>query len=261
MHKTSIGFDVTGFGANLNYKRAPSFSAYILKINRVNPDPAEGIDPDYIDTPSLNALVDSRVKAERSAKQMELTITAATGVPEASVRKEIDAVIGDGAAYRQQAFEKLPYQENTDFMWGMRVSAGYHYHLPLVICNVRAGLDYLWGKFKSKALYPASLAQLGWGVKTGVGLDYKLTDQATFGFEGGVRVSAFKNISNTSWFVLPYGQMVCGFSPHPDYSISAFMGYFFPTKFTINTGGGNIPSGTRCKVDGIFGGLRVARYF
>lgn len=262
MHKTSIGFDLVGFGANLNYKRAPSFPNYTLKIDNTL-DPADSeIGPGYIDAPSLNELVDLGVKAERSGKSsFELPVKTGTDVPKDTARKQVANTIGEGVGYKQKVFDKLPYQSNNGFMGGVGVSAGYHYHLPLVIFNVRAGLDYLWGKFKSKDLYPGSLAQLGFGVKTGVGIDYKLTDKATFGFEGGVRVSAFKNISNTSWFALPYGQMVCGFNPHPDYGVSAFFGYFFPTRFTINSSGGHIPSGTKCKVDGVFGGLRIARYF
>lgn len=265
MHKTSIGFDVVGFGGNLIYKRGPVFPTYTIK-KIVYEKQDEDTPADYVST-SFNDIVDAGVIAERSGSSIELIVRAAEGMPAAMVRKRIDDLIGDGVTYKQQVFEKLPYQNNTAFMGGIGASAGYHYHLSLVICNVRAGLDYMWGKFKKFDLYPSSLTQMGWGVKVGGGIDYKLTDKATFGFEGGIRLNAFRNpqISQsrtiTSWFVLPYVQMICGFSPHPDYGISAFMGYFLPTKFSISANGGRIPSGTMCKVDGMFGGLRFVRYF
>lgn len=267
MHKTSIGFDVVGVGGKLTYKRGPVFPVYtIQKITQAYPDPDEDVPADYVNV-SYQDVVDAGIKAERSGKSIELSVTAAKGMTEAAVRKKIDALIGDGANYKQQVFEKLPSQNNTAFMGGIGASAGYHYQLPLVVCNVRAGVDYLWGKFKQFDLYPSSLAQLGWGFKVGAGIDYRLTDKATFGFEGGVRVSAFRNPKTgqsstmTSWFALPYLQAVCGFSPHPDYGISVFAGYFFPAQFFVNTSGGTIPSGTTCKVDGMFGGVRFARYF
>lgn len=260
-----MGLDVVGFNGNLTYKRRPTFPAYTLKVQPVDLDPAENIGADYIDDISLSTIVDAGVRT--SGKSFALTVKAATNVSEDQVRKKIDAVIGDGMDYKRDVFEKLPNQENTACMGGMGVSAGYHYHLPLLICNVRGGIDYLWGKFKPLDLYPSSLAQLGWGFKAGVGLDYKLTDKATFGFEGGARFSAFRNpqidqsSTKTSWFALPYFQAVCGFSPYPDYGISVFVGYFLPAKFSINTNGGTIPNDTTCKVDGMFGGLRFARYF
>jgi hypothetical protein len=266
LHKTSVGFDMMGFSGNLIYKKWPSFPKYTLKITPADPtDPDIG--PDYIDAPSLSDIVEIGVKAERSGKSLELPVTADKNVSEAAVRKKIDTVIGDGATYRQQVYDKLPNQENNAFMGGIGLSAGYHYCLPMIICNVRAGLDYMWGKFKSKDNYPASLARLGWGIKMGTGIDYKLTDKTTFGLEGGIRLSAFENqkIGQTnaakSWFVLPYMQAACGFVLYPDYGISAFIGYFFPAKFSINVSGGNIPSGSICKIDGLFGGLRFVRYF
>lgn len=269
LQKVSIGFDVVSFGGNLTYKRGPIFPIDISdpKIKFIDPDPEDDTSDDHIDV-SLSDVVKAGVIAERAgSKSLKLTVPVGKNVTRDMVLKKVDALLGDGSIYRQQVFEKLPNQNNTAFMGGLGVSAGYHYQLPLIICNVRAGVDYMWGKFKQSDLYPSSLAQLGWGLKTGVGIDYKLAEKATFGFEGGARFSAFRNpqTSNlngsTSWFVLPYLQAVCGFNPNPDYGISAFIGYFFPTKFTINTSGGNIPSGTKCKVDGMFGGLRFARYF
>lgn len=267
VHKTSIGFDIVGFGGNLTYKRWPSFPVYNkLTINRADPSDPD-IGPDYIEDLSLISISEEGAKAEQSGKPLELTITAATGVSEVEVRKKIDSIIGDVAAYKQQVFDKLPNQNNTAFMGGIGLSGGYHYHLPMVICNVRAGVDYICGEFKSKDLYPASLTQMGLGIKTGIGIDYKLTDKATFGFEGGVRISAFRNpkigqsSTETSCLVLPYMQAVCGFNPCNDYGISTFIGYFFPKRFSISASGGNLSSNTTCKIDGMFGGIKFARYF
>ncbi|MEK7654937.1 MAG: hypothetical protein AAB323_01595 [Pseudomonadota bacterium] len=269
MHKTSIGVDVVGFCGNLTYKRGPTFpldlSGLQTKIVKFD-DLDDAISDDHIEV-SVDAVVKAGVIAERSGgKPLKLTVLVGDKVQPDMVRKKIDELIGDGANYRQQVFEKLPNQNNTAFMGGGGLSAGYHYQLPFVICNVRAGVDYLWGKFKQFDLYPSSLAQMGWGIKVGSGIDYRLTDKATFGFEAGMRFSAFRNPKigslngGVSWFALPYLQTVCGFSPHADYGISAFAGYFFPTKFSVNSGGG-IPSGTMCKVSGMFGGLRFVRYF
>jgi len=268
MHKLSVGLDVIGFNAQLMYKRWPSLpTKYTLKVVRVDPDPAEEITKDYINEPSLNNIIELGVKAERSNKPLELTATAANDVTEIDIRKKIDAILKDGKNYQQQVFDKLPYQENKASMMGLGLSAGYHYHMPLVIYNVRAGLDYMWGTFNKSDLYPASSAQLGWGIKTGIGIDYKLTEKATFGFEGGLRLGTFKNskasqiCSESKWFIAPYLQGICGFNPHPDYNVSVFCGYFLPVSFPINTSGGNIPNGTTCKIQGMFGGIKISKYF
>ena len=267
MHKVSIGLDVIGFAGKLTYKRAPSIPNYTLKITRVNPDPAEGITDDYIDQPSLNDIVIAGVKAEQvGKKQLELSVTAARDVSETDVRKKIEDIIKDGKDYKEQVFNKLPYQENTGLMVGLGLSGGYHYHLPLVILNVRAGLDYMCGKFKQSELYSASSAKLGWGLKTGVGIDYKLTEKATFGFEGGVRFSAFNNSDDAQacsakWFLAPYLQGVCGFNPHPDYGVSVFFGCFLPSTFTVDASGGAILTAAKCKIEGLFGGIRMVKRF
>ena len=265
-HKLSLGFDVVGFNGQLTYKKWPPFPIYTLTTKAVDPDEDGDTPDDYIDI-SLPDLVEAGTQAERSGKSLGLTIVKAKNVTDDIVRKKIETLIGDGNKYRQQVFDKLPYQSNTAFMGGVGITAGYHYPMPLIIFNLRVGVDHMWGTFKQSDFYPSSLARLGWGIKTGIGIDYKLTEKARFGFEGGVRFSTFKNQKNnnlsttSSWFVAPYVQAICGFYPHPDYGIHAYMGYFFPCRFSINTNGGRIPSGTTCKVDGMYGGLRFSRYF
>jgi hypothetical protein len=221
---------------------------------------------------SLDYLVRAGIVSERSGgKPIEILVVGTEGITEADIQKRIDQIIGDGEEYRRQVGAALPNEKHSALMGGVGISAGYHRHTKNFIFNLRTGVDHIWGKFKQTGLQHAdteNVPKLGWGITLGAGVDYKFTEKSTIGLEGGVRLSEFKipqqekpTSTKSSWFMAPYAQIVCGFYPHPDYSVSVFTGYFFPRTFSVKTEGTRIPEGTKCKVDGIFGGLRFARYF
>lgn len=221
---------------------------------------------------SLDYLVRAGIVSERSGgKPIELLVVGTSGITEDDIRNKIDQIIGDGEDYRRQVGASLPNEKHSALMGGVGLSAGYHYHTKNFIFNVRTGVDHIWGRFKQtgpQGMDTENVPRLGWGITLGTGIDYKFTEKSTIGLEGGVRFSEFKipqmdkpTTTKSSWFVAPYAQIVCGFYPHPDYNISVFTGYFFPRTFEVKTEGTRITQDTKCKVDGIFGGLRFARYF
>lgn len=221
---------------------------------------------------SLDYLVRAGIVSERAGgKPIEMLVVGTQGITEDDIRKRIDKIIGDGEEYSRLVGAALPNERHSALMGGIGLSAGYHRHTKNFIFNLRTGVDRIWGKFKQtgpQSMDTESVPRLGWGITVGTGLDYKFTEKSTIGLEGGVRFSEFKipqqadpKTTKSSWFMAPYAQIVCGFYPTPDYSISVFTGYFFPRTFMVKTEGTKITEGTQCKVDGIFGGLRFARYF
>jgi|GEM_PF-2347399 len=221
---------------------------------------------------SLDYLVRAGIVSEMAGgKPIELLVIGTQGITEDDIQKRIDQIIGDGEEYRKQVMAALPNERNSALMGGVGISAGYHYHTKNFIWNLRAGVDHIWGKFRQtspQGMDTENTPKLGWGITLGAGADYKFTEKATIGLEAGVRFSEFKipqsakiKETKSSWFMAPYAQVVCGFYPTPDYSVSVFTGYFFPRTFSVKTQGTRIGEGTKCRVDGIFGGLRFARYF
>lgn len=220
---------------------------------------------------SLDYLVRAGIVSERAGgKPIELLVVGTQGITEEEIRKRVDQII-DSEEYSRQVGAALPNERHFALMGGVGLSAGYHRHTENFIFNLRTGVDHIWGKFKQtgpQSIDTENVPRLGWGLTVGTGLDYKFTEKSTIGIEGGVRLSEFKipqqvdpKTTKSSWFMAPYAQIVCGFYPTPDYSVSVFTGYFFPRTFTVKTEGTKITEGTQCKVDGIFGGLRFARYF
>jgi hypothetical protein len=224
----------------------------------------------------LNLSLDYLIRAARVSESkgdlpVNLWVIGTEGITEADIRKRIDTLIADGEEYKRQVGAALPSEKHSALMGGVGLSAGYHYHTKNFIFNLRTGVDHIWGKFRQTAPQNTdseNMPKLGWGVTLGTGIDYKFTEKSTIGLEGGIRFSEFKipqqdkpTETKSSWFTAPYAQIVCGFYPTPDYSISVFTGYFFPRTFSVKTEGTRITEGTKCKVDGIFGGLRFARYF
>ena len=213
----------------------------------------------------------AQVSANNGDLPIKMLVIGTQGITEADIQKQIDKIIGDVGDYRQQVMSALPNERNSALMGGVGLSAGYHYHTKNFIWNLRAAVDHIWGKFRQtgpQGMDTENVPKLGWGITLGTGLDYKFTEKATIGLEAGVRFSEFKipqmakpKATKSSWFMAPYAQIVCGFYPTPNYSVSVFTGYFFPRTFSVKTQGTRIGEGTKCKVDGIFGGLRFARYF
>lgn len=221
---------------------------------------------------SSDYFIRAGIVSERAGgKPIELLVVGTQGVTEDNIRKRIDEIIGDGEEYSRQVGAALPNERHSALMGGIGVSAGYHRHTKNFIFNLRTGVDHIWGRFRQtgpQSMDTESVPRLGWGITLGAGADYKFTEKSTIGLEGGVRFSEFKipqkdkpTDTKSSWFMAPYVQIVCGFYPTPDYSISVFTGYFFPRTFSVKAEGTRITEGTQCKVDGIFGGLRFARYF
>lgn len=221
---------------------------------------------------SLDYLVRAGIVSERSGgKPIELLVVGTQGITEADIQKQIDQIIGDGEKYNRQVGAALPNERHSALMGGVGLSAGYHYHTKNFIFNMRSGVDHIWGKFRQTGpqnIDTENMPKLGWGVTLGAGVDYKFTEKSTIGLEGGVRLSEFKipmqdnpTSTKSSWFMAPYAQIVCGFYPTPDYSVSVFTGYFFPRTFAVKAEGTRITEGTKCTVDGIFGGLKFSRYF
>lgn len=227
-------------------------------------------------TNNLNLSIDYLVRAGivsemGGGKPIELLVVGTAGITEDDIRKRIDTIIGDGEEYRRQVGAALPNERHSALMGGVGLFAGYHHHTKNFIFNLRSGVDHIWGKFRQSGPQNAdteNMPKLGWGITLGTGVDYKFTEKSTIGIEGGVRLSEFKipqqdkpTDTKSSWFIAPYAQIICGFYPTPDYSVSVFTGYFFPRTFAVKTEGSRITEGTKCKVDGIFGGLRFSRYF
>lgn len=235
---------------------------YASKIEEVN------IPPSY--------LVNTYALATKEGKeQVDIVVVGTRGISEADIRKKIESVIGAEDVFNDVIANKLGLQSQNEkhsaLMGGIGISAGYHYHTKNFIFNLRAGADHIWGKFRQTGpqhMDTENMPRLGWGIPISAGIDYKFTPKSTIGLEGGIRLSEFKipkknkpQSTNSSWFMAPFAQVVCGFYPHPDYSISVFTGYFFPRTFEVKTKDTRIPEGTKCKIDGLFGGLRFARYF
>ena len=225
---------------------------------------------------SRDALLDAFVLCtKRGMSQLELVIVGTVRVDPKDIEKKIWSTIGSKEDFERDILKHLGQQgqdeKHSALMGGIGLSAGYHYHTKNFIFNLRTGVDHIWGKFRQTGPQNAdteNMPKLGWGITLGTGVDYKFTEKSTIGLEGGVRFSEFKipqkdkpAETKSSWFMAPYAQIVCGFYPTPNYSISVFTGYFFPRTFSVKTEGTRITEGTQCKVDGIFGGLRFARYF
>ena len=251
----------------LNYKRKPQIKPYTLKIAKAEPEPGETIPDDYIDI-TLNDIIQSSIRSEQSGKPMVLNVVASEKMTEKQIRQKVDMIIGNGEEYKKKVFDKQPNQENKCFMGSVGLVGGLHYKKQLVIFNLRLSFDYMFGTFKSNDAYQASLARMGWGLKTGLGIDYKLTEKVDFGIEGGARFSQFqlplkdKDSSRRSeWFTAPYMQANCTVRPDTRYGIGVFIGYFFPRQFSVEVSQTNLAIDTKCKFDGLFGGVRLTCFF
>lgn len=224
----------------------------------------------------LNLSMDYLVRAAQVSENkgnlpINIWVLGTENITEADIQKKIDQIIGDGEEYNRQVGAALPNERHSALMGGVGLSAEYHYHTKNFIFNLRSGVDHIWGKFRQTGpqnIDTENMPRLGWGVTLGAGVDYKFTEKSTIGLEGGVRLSEFKipmqdnpTSTKSSWFMAPYAQIVCGFYPTPDYSVSVFTGYFFPRAFAVKVEGARITEGTKCTVDGIFGGLKFSRYF
>lgn len=221
---------------------------------------------------SLDYLVRAGVWSERSeGKPVEVLVIGPEGITENDIQQKINQIIGDGVEYERLVTTHLPNEKNSSWMGGFGISATRHHHTKNFIFNARVGLDYLWGKFSQTAqqnINTENMPKLGWGITLGTGIDYKLTEKATIGLESGVRLSEFKvpqkekpQASKSSWFFAPYVQMTCSIYPKPEYSVSVFSGCFLPRTFKVKTDGTNLSYGTKCKFDGVFGGLKISRHF
>lgn len=161
---------------------------------------------------------------------------------------------------------------HTALMAGVGLAMGYHHHTKNYIFNLKAGVDYMGGQFKQTEAYNASTdhnPSLGWGAVIGAGVDYKFSKDVAMGLEGGVRISQFvlpkvnyqETCKKTSVvYGAPYGQINCTIFPYPKWSIGLFTGYFFPRQFKIDHASSNIPIGTKCRIDGVYGGLKFSYY-
>jgi hypothetical protein len=203
-------------------------------------------------------------------KDLELIVVGAPGISEAAIRKKVDAIV-QGPDYTAAVQSSAPQEANVAMMGGVGMSAAYHYHTCNFIFTTRAGLDHTWGKFCQTAPKGTSTENnpsLGHGVSIGAGADYKWTAKTAMGLEAGMRfnqlmIPLVKNQAQKSsmWFSTPYAQANCTFFGEDDTSLGLFSGYIFAKEFTVTSTGTCIPYGSPCKIGGLYGGLRLSKYF
>ncbi len=203
-------------------------------------------------------------------KDLELIVVGAPGITEADIRKKVDSIL-HGREYAQQLHTHNPNEVNVSMMGSMGISAAWHYHTKKFIYTVRSGLDHTWGKFcqtAPKGTNTENNPSLGLGGYVGIGADYKWTEKTAIGLEGGVRLNQLKiprlknqEKKSSMWFTNPYAQVNCTFFGDDDTSLGLFSGYIFAKEFVITSTGSRIPYGSPCKISGLYGGMRLSKYF
>ena len=203
-------------------------------------------------------------------KEIEIIVVGAPGITEADVRKKVDTIL-QGTDYKTEVESSRPKELNVALMGGLSTSTAYHYFTPKFIFTVRAGLDYIFGKFCQTASLRTNAEinpKLGIGAFLGAGIDYRCTNNMAVGLKGGVRLNELTTtkISNpgqrsSTWFYTPYAQINGTFFTEDDSAIGVFLGYLFPREFSIKSTGTSIPFGSSCKISGVYSGVRFSRYF
>ena len=209
-------------------------------------------------------------QAAGNQKDLELIVVGAPGITEADIRKKVDSIV-QGTDYTAQLQSAAPKEINVATMGSMGLSAAYHYHTRQFIFTARSGLDHTWGKFcqtASKGTNPENNSGLGFGGYVGAGVDYKWAEYVAVGLEAGMRLNQLKIPmvkdpvqKATMWFSSPYAQVNCTFFGDDDTSLGLFSGYNFAKEFTVTSTGTRIPYGSTCKIGGLYGGLRLSKYF
>ena len=237
----------------------------------------------YLD-PKLKAL--TREKLYYLAKELALhpnsTLEITVLEPEKEtitkddICKRIKKVMGNEDKFRQAVLRSVsppPETYNTHHsatMGGLGVSISYQCHTEKFIFSLRGGMDKVWGQFiqtsKSGTDHSHDPA-MGIGCNVGAGIAYKIGDLASAGFEFGGKLSQFtlskigkKHDRSSHWFWAPYGEINCTIYPSKRWAMGMFMGYVLPSKFKIERTDADIPIKTECKIDKLYGGIRVSAY-
>ena len=209
-------------------------------------------------------------QAAEHQKELELIVVAAPGVTEADIRKKVDAIV-QSADYTTRVQAPAPKELNVAMMGSVGLSAAYHYYTRNFIFTLRSGIERTWGKFCQTIALGGNTEgnpELGFGGYVGAGVDYKWAENVAVGLEGGMRLTQLKvsTIKDpvkklSTWFSSPYAQLNCTFFSEDDTSLGLFSGYTFAKEFTVKSTGARIPYGSPCKIGGLYGGLRVSKYF
>jgi len=169
-------------------------------------------------------------------------------------------------------------------MGGLGLTAGYRHVLGQCAISARVGVDYLWGSFRSTETDgnkdADKKAKLGFGVSPAMGVHFLASPSAELGIVGGVRFGQLqarkvaavdpaatpakdttKGDYTSKWIWMPFvqGEATLWFSQNV--SGSVYAGYTFPVEKTFDKADTAIEKDSKVKVDGVFGGFRVAYHF
>jgi len=173
-------------------------------------------------------------------------------------------------------------EHNSSLMGGVGAVAGYRHVLGQFAVSARVGADYLWGGFrtveKDNSTTDDKIAKLGFGVSPAIGVHFLASPSAELGLVGGVRfgqlqarkIDAAKKADDkkgdytSKWIWMPFvqGEATVWFAQN--ISGSVFAGYNFAVEQKFDKEGttlSNDKKDAQVKVDGIFGGFRVAYHF
>jgi len=220
-------------------------------------------------------LVDT-LKASDLVKELAAQ-KAASNKAANEANKATNAKNKDFAAKQVAKLAEGQTEHNSSLMGGVGAVAGYRHVLGQFAVSARVGADYLWGGFRTVETDGSKsddkIAKLGFGVSPAVGVHFLASPSAELGLVGGVRFGQLqarktdakkddkKGDYTSKWIWMPFlqGEATVWFAQN--ISGSVFAGYNFAVAQKFDKDNTEIKKDVDVKVDGIFGGFRVAYHF
>jgi len=241
---------------------------------------------------TTKAVKDALPKAEDLTKQIVASAAVTAEVKRALENNKTakaaaadNQKIIDAALAKRKVDLKEGTEHNSSLMGGVGAVAGYRHVLGQFAVSARVGADYLWGGFRTvetdNSTTDDKIAKLGFGVSPAIGVHFLASPSAELGLVGGVRFGQLqarkidttaaakkaddkKGDHTSKWIWMPFvqGEATVWFAQN--ISGSVFAGYNFAVEQTFDKEGttlSNDKKDAKVKVDGIFGGFRVAYHF
>jgi len=223
-----------------------------------------------IDTLKASELVKELTAQKLASNKAANEANKATNAKNKDFGKKLQTSLADGT------------EHNSSLMGGVGAIAGYRHVLGQFAVSARVGADYLWGGFRTvetdNSKTDDKIAKLGFGVSPAIGVHFLASPSAELGLVGGVRfgqlqarkIDATKKADDnkgdytSKWIWMPFvqGEATVWFAQN--ISGSVFAGYNFAVEQKFDKEGttlSNEKKDAQVKVDGIFGGFRVAYHF